>query len=556
MTGQTEDQKLTILPEGWGGLGFYNYYFLFKFFLLWEGYLNFHPLDNLAFAAFLLFPIKSFTVRKVRQVIAALIGFALLWHDTWLPGPGSIIHQGDQVAQFSWSYLLELVERFINWKMVEAGFVLLVGWMFFSLWLRITTFVMLGLLWLAVQPAFQPFFTRSRSPETNAVVQNVPALTATSSSSNGSDGALSEAQDLPPTQANLNSWLGSFFLEEEKRKVHFPDRLPENATPFDLLVINICSMSWADLKATGLDTHPLWSHFDVLFQNFNSATSYSGPAAIRLLRASCGQPAHKALYRPTDQDCYLFSDLAKLGFMSHLVLDHNGIFGDFLGEVRQFGAMQAPLMKTDGLPISLLAFDNSPIYDDAAVLQRWQETRGDSKTQRSATFYNLLPLHDGNHYAGVSKTADYKARASKLLDELDWFLTQLEHSHRRVMVVVVPEHGAALEGDKMQIAGLRDIPSPSITHVPVGIKFSGMSAPHQGAPMEIHQPTSYFAIGSLVSRVVDGHIFVDNSIDWSSLFKDLPSVAAVSETADNVVIDYNGVPYVSVDKGDWIPYPQ
>ncbi|MCR3986170.1 cellulose biosynthesis protein BcsG [Aeromonas caviae] len=32
--------------------------------------------------------------------------------------------------------------------------------------------------------------------------------------------------------------------------------------------------------------HPLWKHFDIVFKNFNSATSYSGPAAVRLLRAS------------------------------------------------------------------------------------------------------------------------------------------------------------------------------------------------------------------------------------------------------------------------------
>lgn len=40
-----------------------------------------------------------------------------------------------------------------------------------------------------------------------------------------------------------------------------------------------------------------------------------------------------------------------------------------------------------------------------------------------------------------------------------------------MMVVVVPEHGGALKGDRMQISGLRDIPSPSITNVPAGVKF-------------------------------------------------------------------------------------
>ncbi len=95
---------------------------------------------------------------------------------------------------------------------------------------------------------------------------------------------------------------------------------------------------------------------------------------------------------------------------------------------------------------------------------------------------------------GQSKTADYKVRAQKLFDDLDNFFTELEKSGRKVMVVVVPEHGGALKGDKMQVSGLRDIPSPSITNVPTAVKFFGMKAPHEGAPIIIDQPSSYLAV--------------------------------------------------------------
>ncbi|WP_251277537.1 cellulose biosynthesis protein BcsG, partial [Enterobacter hormaechei] len=77
---------------------------------------------------------------------------------------------------------------------------------------------------------------------------------------------------------------------------------------------NICSLSWSDIEAAGLMDHPLWKHFDFVFKNFNSETSYSGPAAVRLLRASCGQLSHTNLYQPSGADCYLFENLAKLGF--------------------------------------------------------------------------------------------------------------------------------------------------------------------------------------------------------------------------------------------------
>ncbi len=162
------------------------------------------------------------------------------------------------------------------------------------------------------------------------------------------------------------------------------------------------------------------------------------------------------------------------------MLGHNGLFGDFLKELRSLGGMQSPLMDQTGLPVSLQAFDGSPVYEDLAVLNRWLKTEEASSNPRNATFYNTLPLHDGNHFPGQSKTADYKVRAQKLFDDLDNFFTELEKSGRKVMVVVVPEHGGALKGDKMQVSGLRDIPSPSITNVPTAVKFFGLKAPHEG----------------------------------------------------------------------------
>lgn len=282
----------------------------------------------------------------------------------------------------------------------------------------------------------------------------------------------------------------------------------------------------------------------------------SEEAEIRLLRASCGQTSHTNLYQPANNDCYLFDNLSKLGFTQHLMMGHNGQFGGFLKEVRENGGMQTELMDQTNLPVILLGFDGSPVYDDTAVLNRWLDVTEKDKNSRSATFYNTLPLHDGNHYPGVSKTADYKARAQKFFDELDAFFTELEKSGRKVMVVVVPEHGGALKGDRMQVSGLRDIPSPSITDVPVGVKFFGMKAPHQGAPIVIDQPSSFLAISDLVVRVLDGKIFTEDNVDWKKLTSGLPQTAPVSENSNAVVIQYQDKPYVRLNGGDWVPYPQ
>ncbi|WP_151993870.1 cellulose biosynthesis protein BcsG [Buttiauxella massiliensis] len=558
MTNQTKPGAMPVsFWQNWRGLGGWNYYFLLKFGLLWTGYLNFHPLANLVFVAFLLFPLPNLTFHRIRNWIAIPVGIGLFWHDTWLPGPGSIMAQGSQLAGFSMDYIIDLVTRFINWQMVGAAFVLLVVWMFISQWLRVTVFVVAALIWLNILtlagPAISLFPSAAQTP--TAATAGSAAVTETGGSIAPVPGDI-PAQTAPPTTQNLTAWLNNFYASEAKRVTHFPTSLPADAQPFELLVINICSLSWADIDAAGLSAHPLWKHFDILFNNFNSATSYSGPAAIRLLRASCGQTSHKGLYQPVSNQCYLFENLAKLGFSQHLMLDHNGIFGDFLKEIRENGGVQSPLMNQEGLPTGLLSFDNSPVYDDTAVLNRWMEGEGREPNTRSATFFNLLPLHDGNHYPGNNKTADYNIRAQKLFDELDAFLTQLEKSGRKVMVVIVPEHGAALKGDKMQVSGLRDIPSPSITHVPAGVKFVGMKAPHQGETIKISQPSSMLAISELVARSVDGKNFVAEQVDWDSLTKNLPQTAAVSENSNAIVIQYQDKPYVRLSGGDWVPYPQ
>lgn len=556
MTNSTKNAAVTPSPlwHYWRGLSGWNLYFLVKFGLLWAGYLNFHPMMNLVFMAFLLFPLPNNRLHRWRHWIAIPLGLALFWHDTWLPGPESIMSQGSQIAGFSADYIWDLVTRFINWQMVGAFFVLVVAWLFLNQWIRITVFVVAAMVWVNLSPLIPSFslWPTGQATSTTAATTTAPAAAAGSAATSGD----LPAQTAAPTSDNLNAWLNSFYASESKRTTTFPAQLPEDAQPFDLLVINICSLANSDIEAAGLMQHPLWSHFDIRFSNFNSATSYSGPAAIRLLRASCGQPSHTNLYQPAGNQCYLFDNLSKLGFTQHLMLDHNGVFGDFLKEVRENGGMQSQLMDQSKLPVNLLSFDGSPVYDDLAVLDRWLQSPDMPAGGRSATFYNILPLHDGNHFQGQSKTADYKTRAQKLFDELDAFFTELEKSGRRVMVVVVPEHGAALQGDKMQVSGLRDIPSPSITHVPAAIKFFGMKAPHQGAAIDINQPSSYLAISELVARAVDGKIFTEDSVDWSAFTGNLPQTAAVSENSNAVVVQYQGKPYVRLNGGSWVPYPQ
>lgn len=175
--------------------------------------------------------------------------------------------------------------------------------------------------------------------------------------------------------------------------------------------------------------------------------------------------------------------------------------------------MQSKLINQTNLPVILLSFNSSPVYNNTAVLNRWLNVTKKNKNSRSATFYNTLPLHNGNHYPKVSKTANYKARAQKFFNKLNAFFTKLKKSSRKVIVVVVPKHSSALKSNKMQVSSLRNIPSPSITNVPVKVKFFSIKAPHQKAPIVIKQPSSFLAISNLVVRVLNSKIFTKNNVN-------------------------------------------
>ncbi|ALL35934.1 cellulose biosynthesis protein BcsG [Serratia marcescens] len=551
MNPNSKTQSDNALWRYWRGLGGWNLYFLAKFALLWFGYLNFHALPNLVFMAFLLMPIPSQRLHRWRHYLAIPIGIALFYHDTWLPGINSILSQGSQLAGFSAQYLLELINRFINWQMIGAAFVLFIAYLFVAQWVRVTVFTVAALAWLNIVNIAGPAVSLLPATSTAAAGgANTPATSAPAA------GGAAPADSLPPTSANLTAYLNQFYEREKGRATAFPTALPTDAQPFDLLVINICSLAWADMDAVNLQNHPLWSKMDIMFDSFNSATAYSGPAAIRLLRTSCGQLSHHDLYQPVNQQCYLFDNLAKLGFKEQLMLDHSGVFGNFLKELREQGGMQAPLMSQAGVGNELTSFDGEPIYNDLELLTRWLDQQQKGGDGRTATFFNVIPLHDGNRFVGSNKSADYQPRAQKLFDQLNTFLDQLEKSGRKVVVVIVPEHGAALVGDKMQMSGLRDIPSPNITHTPVGIKLVGMKAPHQGSPLQIKTPSSYLALSELVSRLLDGKVFSESSVDWQALTQGLPQTPVISENDNAIVMQYQGKPYIRLNGGDWVPYPQ
>lgn len=513
-------------------LGGWSLYFLAKFLLYWRDLIGFHPLENLAFAAFLALPIRSRKWHLCRTVAAIPVAIVLLYHDSRLPPFDRLLSQSNLVTSFSGTYLLELAGRLIN---VEIVALLVLAWAITCLasrYLRVGALVMSVLAFQAMQVG---------ALESPVVVS---AASETVASASGKE--------------DPEAVLRAFYPAEAQRKVALP--MPEaGSTPFDIVILHICSLSWDDLKTSGLDTHPFWQRMDFVFHHFNSASSYSGPAAIRINRALCGQSAHAALYQSTSADCYLMPGLRKAGFAPNFAMNHDGHFDDFLETLRAQG-QDAPLQTLAGTAMPQRAFDGSPIYDDNAVLSHWIDARGRDASPRVALYYNSISLHDGNRIvsgpsSGLSSAASYKYRLGKLLDDLDTFLQQLQRSGRRVVVMVVPEHGAAIRGDRYQFAGLRDIPTPRITSVPVGVAVVGPEAKRTGAQVKVDQPTSYLALSQLMALMLKKPPFDPAGFDPDQYAHSLPQTRHVTENdAASVIFTGNGY-MMRQGKDAWEAYP-
>jgi len=533
-------------PFVWSDLRGWNLYFLSKVVLAWMGALDLKVLPNLLFLAALLVPLPWRWACITRTVVAVPVAVVLYYQDTWWPPFQRLLAQPG-VLDFSADYWLELAQRFINWQMVAVLVLLVVAYLLLKPWLRITTLSVLGMLGMAVVALPLP-------AGLNWGTSQATAATGGADAAAGAAGALA-----PASNETLNAWLAAFYQQQSGLKTVFP--APASAAPFDVIILNICSLAWSDLDEVGMRQNTLLDHMDLIFDDFNSATAYSGPAAIRLLRASCGQTSHTALFDPVPAECQLFSNLQRLGFQSELAMNHDGHFDNFIGELSQYGGLQARPMDISAFPRALVAFDKSPLRRDGDVLNAWWKQRQAEQAQQVALFYNTISLHDGNRIVGAdgrANAADYKARAQMVLGDMAGFVEAVERSGRRAMIVVVPEHGAALHGDRMQIPGMREIPSPSITHVPVGIKLVGMGTPASGGPRHVPEPSSYLALSELVSRVYALNAqSPPGARDWDSLLQGLPRTPSVSENEGAKVIDYGGKPWLQLQGSKaWNPYPE
>lgn len=517
-------------------MGFWSFYFFAKLLMFCAGFIGFHVLENLGFALLVALPARHWLLRTAKLVVTLPLGLALLYYDSWLPPWRRLFAQGNQMSDFSPIYLLELAQRFINLKLVLALLLMLAIHWLLSRKLRMSTFAFLGILaapWLGVLAGVS-------APSAPAPLGGATTAAA------GAAPAISSAQE-------LDTALDVFYSRERQRRLRFSPAEAQSP-PFDILVLQVCSLAWDDLDFAGQRQHPLLSRFDLRLNNFSAAASYSGPAAIRLLRSGCGQPPHETLYQDVDPACHLYDGLQSAGFVTQWAMNHDGVFGGMLADITERGGLKATLFPLDGLKPALRAFDGSPYYSDYEVLSAWWQQRQKLGVPRVALYYNTGTLHDGNRFLDGSHPGvqdSYRRRAGQLFEDLGRFFDLIQSSGRRAVVVMVPEHGANARGDRLQISGLREIPTPAIALVPVGVKLVGREAQ---VAVQLDTPFSHFGLGSLLTSFITANPYLPGAQGMADYARNLPQTEYVAENDGTVVMRAGGRYWLRGADRQWSEY--
>lgn len=524
-------------------MSYWSLYFLVKVGLHHNGFIALQWAANLALALVVIWPMAIPRWRWVRLAVTVPIALVLAYHESYLPSPERVFSQLGALRGFSAEYMLELVQRVVTpTDLIAAAAVLFL----YSVLAQRIRFPTLAVLAIASVPLVSVFQNGSLAvPGTDLAATQVGETSTASAVS-------------ATTVADPDGQLKVFYQTEAQRKIALS--AGGQTPPFDVIVLNVCSLGWDDMDFVGMRDHPLLQRFDVVFNQFNTAASYSGPGLIRLMHGTCGQMPQQAMYGALDPQCYVFPSLEKIGYRTAGLMNHDGVYDKFGETVVQTGGLAGKMEDNRAAPVSMHSFDGTPIYSDHALLSQWWKDRPSKGGQPVALYYNSISLHDGNRVPGLTSRSSvdtYKPRLTQLLTDFDKFLTELENTGRPVVVMLIPEHGASLRGDKLQISGMREIPSPRVTLVPAAIKIVGPGFTRPNAPLLVEKPTSFYGMFTLLNDLLGRSPFVASSPDLAARLGPVPVTTLVSENDDVIVMGSQAQGYqLRSGKGAWVPYKQ
>jgi cellulose synthase operon protein YhjU len=516
------------------------WYFLCKLYLFTRGSISLDMPLNLAFLIYFVLPVPKAIARHralamARNVLSVILALCLLWHDSWLPSVLDACNLLSQQGMPSLNYIISFLRGVFSMSLILAAAVLLLA----------------------------SYLVRRHSAPTTAILAIliivVPLVPLDFQRSSDTSLAL-QAGSAEAAETNPAKRLEAFYNTESERAIMFK-KPASSSVPFDIVVLHVCSLAWDDLKHINMTKDdPFFRQFDYLFTNFNSVTSYSGPAVIRLLQANVGQRNHNEIHKKdTAKSSMLFDSLESIGYDNYVVMSHDGKYGDYIKSIKANGLQHATFLLPDKQSPTAIFFDEkTPLFSDYAMMKKWFDARQGSKSERAALYYNSVLLHAGSHWVGEKswtsrdKQDQYKEVSSVLLKDVKKFIDLLKSSKRNTVLVFVSEHGRALTGSAFQPPDLRDIPLPKITKVPVGIKFIGPKFNNAKTQQQvISKPTSYFALASLLSKFVENSPFGNSALSAEDVAFKVPKTDFVSENEFNRIVEMEGKYFYSGKNKKW-----
>jgi cellulose synthase operon protein YhjU len=507
-------------------MGLWSAYFFAKLILHARGDMDFNPWLNFGFAIFTALPPGNNRQRFAKNLIALPLGILLLVHDCAWPSR----------AEITPAYVAVLIYHSFSWTGIAALVALIAAYSLARRKLRLSTFVFIAIFWVALGPS-----TLFLEPATaRAVVRDAnrdPGAAA--GSPHDTDPRLWEPQA-------LDARLHQFYQQQRSQRVSF-NRLAPDGVPFDIVILQVASLSWEDLQTIKRDQDPLLGRFDIVFSQFNSAASDAAPAQIRLLRGGCGQSTEKELYDPAQHECLTWDALQQAGFEPHWLVNDPADPGS-TGSVRRQGEIPEDPENTAGGVVAQKAADGSPVLGDYSLLSRWALRRAANPAARVVLYYHSVSLNDGNRQLGGGHGGfPYAERFANFSSDVNRFIDDLQRSGRHAIVVVMAEHGAALGGDRRQMPGLREIPTPSIARVPVGVILVNVARSPRWVQARIDIPTSYLAVSELLARFIANNPFDDAAVSLEPYVTSLPQTDFVAEN--------NGITVMQVDRRNLMRAP-
>lgn len=507
-------------------IGGWSFYFLAKAILAITGVIELNLLFNIALLSVLIAPIRSGVWYFLSRALVFICAIALLYHESYLPPFSALISQWDLVSNFTLAYQVELLFRFVDIKLIAAGLVFAIVFWYVRQMFNLTTLSIVALImahWWS-SPAVISFEDEYKITDR---ANNVGADTNT-----------------PNTP---DEFLLEFYANERQNRrtqiVSGPER------PVDIIVLNICSMSWQDLELSGQLAHPLIQQGSIHLTNFYAGSSYSGPSTLRLLRGHCGHEPHDELFTNSN-DCSLGQVFTEQHWQQEILMNHQGDFDNYLDLIRTSGGMsQASFQDPSVAPQTMRGFDQMPIYSDAYLLEQWSNSRPDERS--TFTLYNTISLHDGNQLPGFrgNSMASYTLRAEQLLTDLQLFMDKVILGNRATIVVIAPEHGAGLRGDRFQIPGMREIPTPVLTHVPVIFHFLNM------------ETTDSITVDAITGPAAVAHVLTEAAsvmgeapnvpLNLEKITRGVRTLPRIGENDQAIMLEFNEQVLIRTRTGGW-----